>query len=106
MEIRAWLTENAGVLFASISSAAVHVAVTWKTPKIAMRHFFIAGLTGAIFGPGFYSVIETLSPFSGDSIRSAAIGIMSLSGVYFVIGVNKFWEKWSENPTFPPWRKP
>lgn len=105
--LRLWLADHLGTLFASIAGAAIHVTVTWQSPILALRHFITAALVASLFGPGIYSMLQTLTPFDGESIRYGCIGAAALGGVYTAEGSILLWKRWSENPTIPfPWRKP
>lgn len=104
--IKTLVEQYTAILFASISGAAIHIAVAWQNPIMALRHFFIAVMAGALFGPGVYSAIEAITPFSGEAIKTGSIGAVALGGVYCAEGVVLFWKRWSQAPSFLPWRKP
>lgn len=104
--LKQWASDYAGTFLASVSGAAIHVTVVWQHPLIAVRHFIVAVLVGSLFGPGLYSLIEIVTPLSGDSIKSGTVGAAALGGVYAAEGVIEFWKRWSKNPNIPfPWRK-
>ena len=101
-----WLADNAAIFVSSLSGAALQVVVAWQHPKIAIRHFCAATLSGFIFGPGVYRALEIVTPFEGEAVRSGVIGAVALGGVYLAEGLILWWKRWSVDPTFPfPWRK-
>lgn len=101
-----WAADNAAILVSSLSGAALQVVVAWQQPKIAVRHFGAATLSGLIFGPGVYRAIEIVTPFEGEAVRSGVIGAVALGGVYLAEGLILYAKRWSRDPSFPfPWRK-